>query len=562
MNARPKLRIGVLLDGGGIPAWAAHMLERVQASACAQVVLLVVDASPRPAPPPLWRRLLRAPAHTARAALRRLLLGFNARWLELPSPFRSAFEPRLLSPAFDAVARLPIAPQRSLTSDRPLEADVAAIRSHDLDVLLRVGFRILRGPILEAARHGVWALHHGDNRSMRGGPPGFWEVMQMWPAVGATLQVIGEDVDNGLVLARTATENIVDSLDQTLDNLYWKALSLVPRQLALLHAKGPERYFADVRASQPHPDFYSQPLFRSPDLPQLARLVARKAWRKLRRRLDNLRRFDQWILLVRFADDLPSSLWRYRRLLPPKDRFWADPFVLQRDGRYYLFFEELVFARGKGHLSVAEIDEQGRVGPVTPILVKDTHLSYPFVIEHGGELYMIPEEQEQRCVPLYRCVEFPARWEKVMNLLDDVRAVDATLHYHGGRWWLFANLLDNGVGANSDELHLFSAPEFPSRDWTPHPQNPVVSDVQRARPGGRLFERDGRLYRPSQDCGRRYGWALNLNLVERLDAQEYRERPVTRAEPTWAPDMLATHTFNAAGRLYVMDAEIRRPRRG
>ena len=91
--------------------------------------------------------------------------------------------------------------------------------------------------------------------------------------------------------------------------------------------------------------------------------------------------------------------------------------------------------------------------------------------------------------------------------------------------------------------------------------NPVVCDVRRARSAGRLFERHGRLYRPSQDCGQRYGWGLNLNVVERLNEIEYAERLVTKAEPAWADDVLAIHTYNCAGRLHVVDAQIRRHRR-
>jgi hypothetical protein len=209
---------------------------------------------------------------------------------------------------------------------------------------------------------------------------------------------------------------------------------------------------------------------------------------------------------------------------------------------------------------VIEVDAKGKPGPAMPVLVTDHHLSYPFVFEHEGQTYMVPESRSDNCVPLYRCVEFPLRWEKVMNLMEGVAAVDATLHFQNGRWWLFANMVENRGGSSCDELYLFHAPTFATQDWTPHPLNPIVSDVRRARPAGRLFERDGRLYRPSQDCSHRYGWGLNLNVVEQLDEQNYSERVVTKAEPDWAPDVVATHTYSSAGRLNVVDAQIRRRR--
>jgi hypothetical protein len=154
----------------------------------------------------------------------------------------------------------------------------------------------------------------------------------------------------------------------------------------------------------------------------------------------------------------------------------------------------------------------------------------------------------------------PHRWEKVHHLLDDVEAVDATLHEHGGRWWMFVNIVAHPGASSCVELHLFHADEPTSRAWQPHPQNPVVSDARRARPAGQLFEHEGRLYRPSQDCSHRYGWALNINWVKTLTPEVYEEELVSRAEPRWAPDVRGIHTFNRAGPFHVIDAEVRRSR--
>ena len=46
-------------------------------------------------------------------------------------------------------------------------------------------------------------FHRGSKRANRGGPPGFWEVMDGEPVTGAVLQVLSEDLDAGLVLARS-----------------------------------------------------------------------------------------------------------------------------------------------------------------------------------------------------------------------------------------------------------------------------------------------------------------------------------------------------------------------
>jgi hypothetical protein len=41
--------------------------------------------------------------------------------------------------------------------------------------------------------------------------------------------------------------------------------------------------------------------------------------------------------------------------------------------------------------------------------------------------------------------------------------------------------------------------------------------------------------------------------IDVLTTSEYRERPIARIEPNWAPDLIGTHTYNATGRFEVVD---------
>jgi hypothetical protein len=128
---------------------------------------------------------------------------------------------------------------------------------------------------------------------------------------------------------------------------------------------------------------------------------------------------------------------------------------------------------------------------------------------------------------------------------------------HGGRWWLFAAIAPYGGAA--DELHLFHAPS-PLGPWTPHRGNPVKSDVRGARPAGRPFRHGGRLLRPGQDGSRRYGWAIRIFEVRRLDPEGFEEVEVGWIPPRWRAGLLATHTLNFAEGLTVIDGVLDRPR--
>jgi hypothetical protein len=239
-------------------------------------------------------------------------------------------------------------------------------------------------------------------------------------------------------------------------------------------------------------------------------------------------------------------------------RFYADPFALVWRGRTFLFVEDFEHRLGKGIISVVEFGRDGPLGAPQPALERPEHLSYPFVFERDGEVWMIPESGGAGTVDLYRAREFPFSWKLERTLVEGVFASDATLVEHGGRWWMFATAHDGG--AYSDVLWLWSAPDFRG-PWTAHPRNPVLIDIASARPAGRMFQRDGALWRPVQDCRAGYGAAMALARVDRLDDGGFSQTVVSLFGPcqtAWPGRRL--HTYNAAGGFEFIDGSGLAPR--
>jgi len=278
----------------------------------------------------------------------------------------------------------------------------------------------------------------------------------------------------------------------------------------------------------------------------------------VRDRLWRLRFDEQWAIAVS-PTPLPSSTCALTYLRPPRDRSWADPFPVRRGDDLFIFMEEIPRDTRKGHISVLAVDRRGSWQPPVKVLERDHHLAYPFVFEWEGELFMIPETRAKRTVELHRCRGFPAIWTLEKVLLRDLNASDATLHEIEGRWWMFVNVASEGARNTWDELHLYHA-DSPLGPWSPHRRNPVKSDVRSARPAGRLFREPDGLYRPAQDCSRRYGHSIVLHKVSRIDAENYSETAVSRILPDWDRSLLATHTYNRTDDLTVLDCLVRRPR--
>jgi hypothetical protein len=254
--------------------------------------------------------------------------------------------------------------------------------------------------------------------------------------------------------------------------------------------------------------------------------------------------------------DLSGQRWNV--LADPVDHFYADPFPLSRQGRDYLFFEDLDHKTEKGIISMVAFDETGRPGPAVPVLEEPWHLSYPFLIERGGELFMIPESSANRDITLYRAVEFPLRWQRHAVLVEGVEAADATIVEHDGLLFLFAVVRD-GVGGYSDTLAIWSAADL-FGPWQPHAGNPVLVDDRTARPAGNFVRRDGALYRPVQDCRNAYGGALGFMKVTRLDREGFAQEGEGSISggPSWPGKRL--HTLNYNGRLETIDGFTLRPK--
>ena len=102
------------------------------------------------------------------------------------------------------------------------EVDIQEIRNHNLDFILRFGFDIVRGEVLNVAKYGIWSFHHDDERIIRGGPPGFWEFMRKIPNNGVILQRLTNDLDKGIILKRVNFKTILHSYKAHLDQLVLK----------------------------------------------------------------------------------------------------------------------------------------------------------------------------------------------------------------------------------------------------------------------------------------------------------------------------------------------------
>ena len=216
--------------------------------------------------------------------------------------------------------------------------------------------------------------------------------------------------------------------------------------------------------------------------------------------------------------------------------FLADPFLLRRPDHWALLFEVKSLGSGHGEIGLAASGDGRRWEYQRIVLREPFHLSYPYVFEWDGGLWMVPESIESGGVRLYRA-DSPWEWRLAGELMPG-RFADPSLVRWEGFWWLFAC----DAPLRHDGLRLFFAPEL-AGPWREHPRSPLVrEDPRRARPAGRLVPWQGRLLRFAQDCVPWYGHGVRAFEILELSPEEYREREVPES-----PVLAAGEGWNGAG---------------
>ena len=265
----------------------------------------------------------------------------------------------------------------------------------------------------------------------------------------------------------------------------------------------------------------------------------------------------QWQLMFNLNDDNSKQYQNFKRIIPPNNKFWADPFVVFKNKLYYVFFEEFEYIKNKGHISFLTINEDGSYSKVEKIIEKDYHLSYPNIFNFNDKYYMIPESYDNRTIEIYECIEFPNKWKFCKNIFKNINATDSTLFYKNEKWWLFTTITNENNPHQSD-LQLFYSKNPLNDDWVSHPKNPINSSKKGSRSAGKIFENNGKILRPAQDGTKRYGHGMIFYEIEILNENNYQEKISHTLYPNWDKNIIGTHSYAKESKIIVMDLRVKK----
>ena len=539
---KKRIRIGILVDDVMINKWEYRILKKIIDSNSAELKLVIKDVGKHKD-----HKKERYPfIYKFHNSLDRFL--FRSRF-----DFDSKID---ISDIIRKVHCISVDLNSEDSKDYKIKNERLNDLGHNIDIMLNLGVLLPKSGFPDLPKYGIWSYRVGDTLQGRSLTIGYWETMNNLPVIeGAVYMYKGDDRET--IIYRSYGPTYPESIHLVRNQIYASASVIIPRIINNLFENGKLYIESLISNFNGDDDLNPSSLLRTPSFSEALSNLCTVIIKKIGRKIIYLNP-DLWFLIISLnQNDFPYSLKpdKFIELKPPAGVFWADPFIISKNNKHYIFIEEYVYQTDKGHITVLELDREGVLQSVIKIIEKPYHMSYPFIFELDNKYYMIPETMDNHTIELYRCKKFPDEWEHVMNLMENISAVDSTLFFHEKKWWLFTSIDDTETWTKPfNELFLFFTDDLFSGKWKIHPKSPIITDLRASRSAGKIVIHKNKIYRPSQDCSGRYGRAIKISQITKLNENIYEETLVTEIEPTWNHGLIGTHTINLDASVVVLDA--------
>lgn len=538
------LNIAVIVEDIHLPAWQAALLRRLSAQAHTQIKLVLLAEQPKV----VWS------LNPIKFKVFKKIRNLETRFLEATHP---ADQPVNISGLLDS-------------SFVKLNSAVAKVEYFNKAINLVINLTTkdkLPEYLIANTYYGVWYYFYNSHleRSSRWAGTQEFSLDQNGIISGVMVKSAYFKQDRYLWISYTSKQCL---LSKTHDNLLWKMLEFIPVLCQQASGFKTGKGFIQNRHLATLVDkliYIDNTCYCALITENFLILLLGFFSAHLKRLTNKLTSYKQWVLLKAEKNPIDhfNKTHQSKLLYAPAKGFAADPCLVEDKGEKYVFFEEYLDDKKRGRIvraKLADLESLGSKAKLTVVLEKEYHLSYPFVFKEADTWYLVPESAENRSLDLYRCTQFPDQWEFVKSLLTDIEAYDATLHQYAGRWWIFVNIRPHRSSSPNELLYLFSADSLLADQWQAHPANPIINHADKARSAGALFEKDGVIYRPSQNCAGSYGRGLNLNAIIEWNEQTYKEISVAQCIPGGRASLEGMHSISCLGNTIISDGIYTRKR--
>tara|TARA_E500000178_G_C17014509_1_gene752222 strand:- start:1745 stop:2632 length:888 start_codon:yes stop_codon:yes gene_type:complete len=238
---------------------------------------------------------------------------------------------------------------------------------------------------------------------------------------------------------------------------------------------------------------------------------------------NKLFRIEIWHIAIsksnfkKFLNSKGEVLKNHIQIKNPRFSFFADPFIIKVNKKKILIIlEEYSFFKG-GKISLINYEFRKNKYYLTNLL-KGKHYSYPSLNLIGKKNYIFPEMSAHKKNFFYEI-----KGQKLKNkteYLNNFNVIDPTLIKIKNSFWLFFGKKGHDENKN---LYLYHSKNL--KNWNAHKQNPIIknNDIN-CRPAGSIISFNKKYFRPAQNCENSYGKELKINLIQKINKLNYKEK--------------------------------------
>lgn len=233
---------------------------------------------------------------------------------------------------------------------------------------------------------------------------------------------------------------------------------------------------------------------------------------------------------------------------PYRDRFFADPFIIKENELFYfILVEEYLFWEEKGKITLLKVAKDNFLLIERKVVIEEsTHLSFPFCEMNG--ITVIPES-----VASGKTIEYTIDTESMSvvskRVILDEGLIDAVFYTdRNGEKWILTAKSDNP----KEDMYIY---HYVGQKYVPiNNGKAILKSIELSRSAGRLFEHDGKIYRPVQDSTGRYGKQTRIVRLDNLNDLCYEGKCLYVINAKGNPPYDETlHTFNVYNDYTIID---------
>lgn len=511
-------KFAIMLNREELYPWQIKVLEEIQKTGLAECVLIIVRKEKQAHQKNIFQKITQKNLLFEQYKKRKL------------NP--TLYAPKQYAPIKN-VEKIEVEPIRTGKNNEQLnQQEVEQIKSRNLDFIIRFGFGILKGEVLQAARWGIWSYHHADEQEFRGGPAGYWEIVKKKNIQGVILQQLTEKLDAGKIILKRHFHVLHDSYAANVTKLHIHSADM-PAQAITMISKGLMQPDSWV------PVTTKAPIYHYPTNFQFIRFACQMLINKIKASYIRIFKQENWMVISKENNQV--------RYMAPKanHEYYADPFILSGKDENLIIAEHYSYKTRKGNIVVIKPG----INQSKTVIEKDTHLSYPFVYNENGKTFVIPEESGAGKVNLYQWNEDTYELDFKTTLLD-LPVIDPSILKHNGKYYLMGGIKDE---CPNEKLYIYFANQLEG-PYVAHPKNPVKCDPRGSRMGGGFIPTEDGIIRPGQYSVKHYGeklWFFKINTLNETDYEETFQYEMTPDQK--APFKCGLHNYHKIDTFEVYD---------